>query len=230
MAQDAVYELREAIVLGTIPPGETLRLEDVARTLDMSISPVREAIRQLEMMGLVEHIPYRGARVTSLEPSDMHDVYEARMALETLAVRRAASRFSEENEDLLMSALAALENGYERDDHRAIVGGNTAFHTELAIASGSWWLERLIRPTLESTERFSAALLDTSKRSNTQAIEAEGHQAILDALREHDPDASETALHAHLGVFEELFLSELSDDKRSHLSEGVNPALPVRNQ
>jgi DNA-binding GntR family transcriptional regulator len=211
MAQDAARELRELIVLGTIPPGETLPLEDVARMLGMSISPVREAIRQLEMMGLVEHVPYRGARVTPLEPSDMHDVYEARSALEALAVRRAALRFGDENEHLLLAALASIERGYEDDDHGTIVAANTTFHTELAAASGSWWLRRLIAPTLESTERFSAALLGVARSAHAQPIEEAGHRAILDALREHDQDASEAALRSHLRGFEELFLSQMSE-------------------
>jgi DNA-binding GntR family transcriptional regulator len=209
MAQDAARDLRQQIVFGAIPPGATLRLEEVARSLDMSISPVREAIRQLEMMGLVEHVPYRGARVTPLESSEMRDVYEARLALETLAVRRAAERFDQTSDELVSAALAALKRAYEADDRRAIVEGNTAFHAALAVASGSWWLERLIRPTLETTERFGAALLRTERRTDAESVEERGHGEILEALRRHDPDAAEKALRAHLQVFEELFFEEV---------------------
>src|SRR3990172_7845707 len=81
MAADAYTELREAIIIGAIAPGTPLRLEELARNLDMSISPVREAIRLLEAQGLAEYTPYRGARVTELSYEEMAEIYEARAAL-----------------------------------------------------------------------------------------------------------------------------------------------------
>ena len=63
MAEYALEELREAIILGELPAGTPLRLDELARSLDMSISPIREAVRQLEALGLAEHIPHQGAKV-----------------------------------------------------------------------------------------------------------------------------------------------------------------------
>jgi DNA-binding GntR family transcriptional regulator len=208
MAQDAVAELRELIIFGSIPPGAPLRLEELAAALDMSISPVREAIRHLETMGLAEHVPYRGARVTNIDATQMHDVYEVRLALESAAVRRAAIRFDESSDSLVSAALELLEAGYRDGDPRQIVHGNTAFHASIAIASGSSWLDRFIRPTLDASERFSASLLQ-GREEATIAVERRGHEEIAAACRARDPDGAEAALRRHLGTFEELFASAL---------------------
>jgi DNA-binding GntR family transcriptional regulator len=212
MAGEAVAALREAIIVGDLPPGSPLRLEELAASLGMSISPIREAIRHLETVGLAEHVAYRGARVTVLNVDDMLEVYEVRAALEVPAARRAAERFTDADELALVEILDDLEKAYRRKDRRAIVRGNTAFHTELARASGSRWVQRLLQPTFEATERYGAAVLQAGRPRETMAIEAEGHHEILDACRARDPEAAEQAARRHLEVFRhtfDTFLSEL---------------------
>src|SRR5437667_7417881 len=94
MAEAALDELREAIILGELVPGTPLRLEDLARTLGMSISPIREAVRQLEAHGLAEHVPHHGAKVTGLAVEELRELFSIRLALESMAVKRAAELFS----------------------------------------------------------------------------------------------------------------------------------------
>src|SRR6266568_2821033 len=96
MAEAALDELREAIILGELVPGTPLRLEDLAASLGMSISPIREAVRQLEALGLAEHVPHHGAKVVALDVDDLRQLFEVRLALETLAVRGAAKRFEDD--------------------------------------------------------------------------------------------------------------------------------------
>lgn len=211
MAGEAVTALREAIVMGELPPGAPLRLEELAESLGMSISPVREAIRYLETAGLAEHVAYRGARVTALNPDDMREVYEVRVALEVPAVRRAAKRFTAADDAAARRVLADLDVAYERDDHRAIVHGNTAFHRVLATASGSRWLQRLLQAAFETSERYGAAVLRAGRPHETMAIEAKGHADIAAACSSHDPDAAERAIRAHLQVFEATFDSALRE-------------------
>ena len=81
---------------GDLAPGERLPIEELGVALGMSAMPIREALRRLDAAGLVENIPHRGARVTELSIADLAEVYEARLALEPLAVRRAAERFNAE--------------------------------------------------------------------------------------------------------------------------------------
>ena len=105
MAEAALDELRESIVLGELVPGTPLRLEDLAASLGMSISPIREAVRQLEALGLAEHVPHHGAKVVALDVEELRDLFQVRLALETMAVRRGAERFTEEDRERAADAL-----------------------------------------------------------------------------------------------------------------------------
>src|SRR5918995_1350876 len=118
LAEQAAAELQEAILSGELEPGSPLRLEKLARTLDMSPMPVREAVRQLERLGLAEHVPHRGARVSRLSVDDLRDTYEARLPLETLAVRHAAERFTEEDSARCTRVLAGHVSAYRSGDER----------------------------------------------------------------------------------------------------------------
>ena len=215
MATEAVAVLREAIIAGDLQPGAPLRLEELADSLGMSISPIREAIRYLETVGLAEHVAYRGARVSELNTDDMHDVYEVRGALEVQAVRRAARRYTDEDAAAAEAVLEALEDAYRRGDDRAIVRGNTAFHTLLATASGSRWIERLLQPTFETTERYGAAVLQRGSAETARKIEVDGHRAILAACVDHDVEGAEKAIRDHLDVFGRLFESVLTASEAS---------------
>src|SRR6476660_4387177 len=95
MAEFALEQLREAIILGERPAGTPLRLDELARSLGMSISPIREAVRQLEALGLAKHVPHQGAKVLDFDIDELRDLFQVRLALESLAVRRAAERFTD---------------------------------------------------------------------------------------------------------------------------------------
>src|SRR5258707_5701204 len=86
MAEFALEQLREAIILGELPAGTPLRLDELARSLGMSISPIREAVRQLEALGLAKHVPHQGAKVLDFDVDELRDLFEVRLALESLAV------------------------------------------------------------------------------------------------------------------------------------------------
>src|ERR1700688_4231417 len=103
MAEAALERLREAIIMGELTPGAPLRLEDLARQLGMSISPIREAVRQLEALGLAEHVPHHGAKVMPLDVEELRDLFAIRLALEGMAVRRAAELFEPADADAARS-------------------------------------------------------------------------------------------------------------------------------
>jgi DNA-binding GntR family transcriptional regulator len=197
LAERAVAELHEAILSGDLAPGTPLRLEHLARTLDMSPMPVREAIRQLERLGLAEHVPHRGARVSRLSVDDLRDTYEARLALETLAIRQAAAGFTEDEAAAAERHLADLVHAYKTDDQRRARTAHAEFHLGLYAASGSSWLPRLIRPLWENSERYRVASLYSRRSLERRRRE---HELILEACVAHDPDAAEAALRAHLIV------------------------------
>jgi len=159
MAEAALEQLREAIILGELTPGTPLRLEELARSLGTSISPIREAVRQLEALGLAEHVPHHGAKVVPLEIEELREIFSIRLALETMAVRRAAELFEAENEATARGHLADLDAARLGRDARAAVRAHTAFHFTLYEAARSGWLLRLIRPAWDSCERYRPVLL-----------------------------------------------------------------------
>ena len=139
LADRAFGALHDAIVAGHLAPGERLPIEELGLALGMSAMPIREALRRLDAAGLVENIPHRGGRVTELSIPDLAEVYDARLALEPLAVRRAAERFTEAQAGLATARLATL-NGLEDDNSPETWAAHTAFHFALYEAAGSSWL------------------------------------------------------------------------------------------
>ena len=197
LAERALADLHDAILSGALLPGAPLRLEHLARTLDMSPMPIREAIRELERLGLAEHVPHRGARVSRLSSDDLRDTYEARLALETLAVRQAAARFTEDDAAAAEHRLVEHVRAYKADDQRRARAAHAEFHLGLYAASGSTWLPRLIRPLWENSERYRVAALYSRRSLERRRRE---HERILEACIAHDPDEAEVALREHLVV------------------------------
>jgi DNA-binding GntR family transcriptional regulator len=197
MAEVAVEEIREAIIHGELVPGAPLRLEDLARALGMSISPIREAVRRLEALGLAEHVPHHGAKVVALDVDDLRDLFQVRLAIETLAVRRASG------------CLAALAAARTSGDVRAAMRAHTEFHFTLYAASGSQWLPRLIRPAWDSCERYRPALF--LERGELQDRHQQLDAELLAACAAREADAAADALRRHLELAGSFYARELGD-------------------
>jgi DNA-binding GntR family transcriptional regulator len=195
LAEKAFDTLHQAILTGQLRPGARLPIEELAEVLQMSPMPIREAVRRLDAAGLVENIPHRGARVTDLSITDLAEVYEARLALEVLAIRRAAERFDASHEVVARQRLDEL-NRYTDDSSAATSAAHAAFHFSLYNAADSAWLLRLIRPVWETAERYC---LETPECRQLAARDHE-HEAILDACVAHDPDRAAAALSNHLAT------------------------------
>src|SRR5438445_3443942 len=162
MAEFALEQLREAIILGELPAGTPLRLDELARSLGMSISPIREAVRQLEALGLAKHVPHQGARVLDFDIDELRDLFQVRLALESLAVRRAAERFTDADAAAARSHLARFDDMRGAGDVRQTLRAHSDFHFTLYEASQSPWLVALIRPPWVRSERYRPALLTSA--------------------------------------------------------------------
>src|SRR2546421_7845627 len=183
LAEKAFDTLHWAIITGRLRPGARLPIEELAEVLEMSPMPIREAVRRLDAAGLVENIPHRGARVTELSVTDLSEVYEARLALEVLAIRRAAQRFEAADESVARQRLAEL-NRMSDDNSAGTSAAHAAFHFALYDAADSAWLLRLIRPIWETAERYCLEV----PQCRQLAARIGEHQAILDACIARDPD------------------------------------------
>jgi DNA-binding GntR family transcriptional regulator len=207
MAEYALEELRESIILGELEPGAPLRLDERARALGLSIKPIREAVRQLEALGLAVHVPHQGAKVVALDVDELRALFSFRLGLESEAVRRAAARFTDEDVATARRHLVEADEAHAADDVRAALRAHTDFHFALYAASGSQWLVRLIRPAWDSSERFRPVLF--SADGDLQKRHRAFDEALLAACVAHDPDAAAAALHGHLALADEYYAPEL---------------------
>lgn len=195
LAESAAAELHKMIMSGELAAGTHLRLVELSERLEMSAMPIREGLRRLEALGLVEIVPHKGAWVRDVSPEDLIDTHETRLALETLAIRAAAQRFTEADAEVASQALTEHAKLAGADDPLPARQAHTAFHFALYRACGSRWLPRAIEPVWENSERYRFATRPTE--AGLDRIRGE-HQAILDACVAHDPDAAVAALTNHL--------------------------------
>jgi DNA-binding GntR family transcriptional regulator len=207
MAEYALEQLREAIILGELPAGTPLRLDELARSLGMSISPIREAVRQLEALGLAKHVPHQGARVLDFDIEELRDLFAVRLALESLAMRRAAERFTEEDSDRARDCLDRFDETRGAGEVRETMRAHTDFHFTLYEAAQTPWLVGLIRPAWDRSERFRPALLASA--GEPQDLHRTFDERLVEACEAHDPQAAADALYEHLELASVFFETEL---------------------
>ena len=195
LAEEAAAELHELILSGELPSGTALRLEELAKRLDMSQMPIREGLRRMAALGLVEIVPHKGAWVRELSMEDLRDTHATRLALESLAVRAAATRFAESDAVLARTALAEHVRLSKVGDNIASRQAHTEFHFAIYRAGRSRWLPRAIEPVWQNSERYRFGSRQTKARIEQTRRE---HQAILDACVAHDEAGAEAALREHL--------------------------------
>lgn len=208
LGEKAYEALHNAIVTGALAPGERLRIEQLAAALNMSHLPIREAIRQLESRGLVEHIPHRGGRVTEISLDDLRQLYDARLVMETGIIRRAARQFTTDDTAFAQAALDRLADAQDRGSSIEIWGAHTNFHFALYEPSASMWLVRLVRPLWESSQRYRLTIPPLDSANRREQAKAE-HEEILAACAAHDEEAAARALHNHLVRTENLISDQM---------------------
>ncbi|MHB1835694.1 MAG: GntR family transcriptional regulator [Solirubrobacteraceae bacterium] len=225
LAERAFATLHEAIVTGVLSPGERLPIEELADVLEMSPMPIREALRQLDSVGLVENVPHRGARVTELSIDDLREVYEARLELEALAVRHAAQKFTEADAAVARERLEEHVKAYSSRDVRRIWESHTEFHFAIYNAAHSRWMNRLIKPLWETSERYRFAMLPVRQNLDRRRLE---HEHILDACANHDEDLAVAELRNHLTRTANLIAGQMGGEDLFELVELPKPRAAAR--
>ena len=194
LSEEAAAILHEQILSGEIPSGTPLRLVELANKLSMSPMPIREGLRRLAALGLVEIIPHRGAWVRELSADDLRDTFRTRAELETLAIRHAAPRFTDPDAKAATELLEEHVRYSLAGDAARAREAHTEFHFTIYRAAGSRWLPRAIEPVWQNGERYRPVRVP-EERVESQRAE---HQEILDACAAHDVDAAERALKTHI--------------------------------
>ena len=185
--------LRRAILNGELGGGTRLVQAEIAATLDVSTTPVREALRDLATEGLVQFDPHRGAIVSELSVDDVHDIYDIRMVLEPLAMRQAVPHLSE----ALLARLRELHRTMLDEPHSADwVDRNRVFHMAVYETAASPRLSAIIRNLQDASVMYIGASLKDKPSLRDEANH--DHADILAALESRDADAAVAALTEHL--------------------------------
>ncbi|BAS29412.1 GntR family transcriptional regulator [Limnochorda pilosa] len=215
--RELVFErLRAAIIAGELHPGERLMEIQLAEDLGVSRTPVREAIRKLELEGFVVMIPRKGAYVADISLKDVADVFEIRGALEALAAELAAERATDEELDELERALIAIGEVIGGEDMDELVSRDTYFHELIYRASRNARLGQMTSLLSEQIQRFRTRTLAHPTRARTSLKE---HYALVEAMRARDPELARRTAKAHIESAEQalmLLISQEEETARRH--------------
>lgn len=190
-----VFErLRNAIWAGELAPGTPLKEAHLARELHVSQVPVREALLQLENLGLVLRIPDRGTYVTKLTRTEMEQLLSVRCHLEELAFHLAARNMTSELEAKLRSLLALLEERVKANDHFGVAEVDLKFHEAVWNASGNAALEK----TLDRLCISIYAFVSMKRHAAGEKLVPVSHEVLLDALLSRDARLITRRIREHL--------------------------------
>ncbi|MEV0369380.1 GntR family transcriptional regulator [Streptomyces sp. NPDC050636] len=200
MTPPVVHSLREqirehileGIVSGRWQPGERIVERRIAVELEVSQTPVREALRELESLQLIESAPNKGVRVRNLTADDLKESYPVRAGLEQVAAELAAGRLAEDTA-ALEREVASLREADRAGDGEAQVRHTVAFHREIVRAAGN----SVLLHTWESLGIEVWTTLSIRWFSPEQRSHAQDHQELVDAFRRRDPKIG-TLLKAHV--------------------------------
>lgn len=202
--RDLVFEnLREAITSGQLAPGQRLMELQLADDLGVSRTPVREAIRKLELEGLVIMVPRKGAYVAELSIKDMVEVFEMRAALDGLAASLAAKRITEEEIECLERLLVEIRDHIQREDLEACIQADTTFHEHLYKASRNTRLAQTIGNLREQIQIFRTTSLG---RPGRMSLALDEHRQILEAISQRNSRQAQKLAYQHIERAEAAFI------------------------
>lgn len=206
--REVVFEsVRGAIISGVLKPGERLMEVQLAEKLGVSRTPIREAIRKLELEGLVIMMPRKGAYVADLSLKDITDVLEIRATLEGLASGLAALRITDEEIRELESIAKQFRQAIVEGDFDKILQGDIDFHDVIFKASRNDKLVQINNNLREQVQRFRIMYINQSNKSMNIA---DDHFEIARAISERNMDKAEKIAKRHIENAEKYILKEVN--------------------
>ena len=209
--RDLVFNtLRQAILKGELKPGERLMEIQLAEKLGVSRTPIREAIRKLELEGLVLMIPRRGAEVARISPKNLQDTLEVRGALEELATNLACRRISDEELQKLQDAEVHFRQVVSNGTEMQIAEADEAYHDIIYAASGNDRLVQMINNLREQMYRYRLEYIKDEEQRGTLIQE---HEKILEAIRNRDAKTAVTLMRTHIHNQEMTVTQNLEEEE-----------------
>jgi len=214
--------LLQAILDGRYPPGARIVETRVARELGTSQAPVREALRDLEAIGVVEKTAFRGARVRRPSADELLEAFAIRAELESLGARLAIPRLTDEDLEELAGYVREMQQAAETDDTHAEAAADASFHGRIVERAGNATLERVWR-TLEPYSRTYITIVAPGADRRRLADE---HLPVLAALRKRDPALAAEVLHQHFANAAAM-LASLWESSGASVGEATFGAAPA---
>jgi DNA-binding GntR family transcriptional regulator len=208
--QRAIEGVRDMIVRRQLYPGQQLRQEEVAATLGMSKSPVREALRALEMDGLVYHLPNQGYFTARFSVADLRQIYTMRKALETL-IFRALPEFTPAELEELRKRNEAIDSANAGSNVHEVIDLNRQFHFRIFMRSNLNLIVREVERLWQISDSYRSLYLYDSFGTRRSGIVAE-HEAMIDALAIHDLEGLIRVADTQRSTGEERILAMLGND------------------
>ena len=204
--------IRELIMTGAVAPGERLVETDLSERFGTSRGPVRDAFKELEQSGLVVSVPRRGTFVATLTAADIHEIYTLRLALEKLAIVTTATIATDHDIAAMRAAVERLTEAQRTSDRRAGAEADIAIHRLIVRTAGherlteAW--ERLADQTLLLMAELMDLLLDVQHAAGD-------HDALVNAIADHDVAGAEAALTDHLLAASQAMIDNASSTNES---------------
>ena len=209
--RDVVFKtLRQGILTGELKPGERLMEIHLANKLGVSRTPIREAIRKLELEGLVTMIPRRGAEVAQITEKSMKDVLEVRKVLDNLSVELACDRITEEEKELLQNACVDFEDAVKTGDFSMIAKTDVAFHDLIVAATRNIRLSQMVNNLAEQMYRYRFEYIKDSSQHSRLVQE---HKEICAGIINGDKEKALAAIEAHIDNQEIAVLKQIRIDR-----------------
>ncbi len=199
--------IRQAITDGTFSPGERLMEIQLADEMGVSRTPVREAIRKLEMEGFVVMIPRRGTYVADISIRDITEIYEIRTCLDILAAGLAAERITDEELEVLNRHLVEFSTAIAAEDMEKIVEVDIAFHEVLYMASRNARLHSIINNLREQVTSIRGRSMSYPGRLTETMDEP---RALVDSIAARDVERAQNAARVHIENAEHTLMKSIT--------------------
>lgn len=209
--RDVVFNtLRNAILTGELSPGERLMEIKLADKLGVSRTPIREAIRKLELEGLVVNTPRKGAEVANISAEDLRDVLEVRRSLEVLAISLACDKMTDETLELLYENIDAFKHSIDAKATSDIASVDVTFHDIIYKATGNNRLIQILNNISEQMYRYRFEYIK-NKESWNRLVEE--HMNIYEAIKNRDKELAIKSILLHIDNQERDIRKKMGFDK-----------------
>lgn len=205
-------QIEEEIATGALRPGERLDEVSLAARFGVSRTPIREALQQLSITGLVEHRRHRGAVVSAPDPKQLLEMFELMAEFEAICSRLAARRMLVSDEAELKKTLEACRRAAESGDTDAYYYENERFHRAIYIAGGNAFIADQAMALHRRLAPFRRLQLRVRNRMRTSLAE---HESIVEALMKGDGDLAASRAYAHVAVQGERFTDLIASMNRA---------------